>query len=391
MATNLLRPSWGHLDSHELRILLAHRVGQPGQYDGRVDSPNRLYLPLAGAQCRVVLTFCGREIVSVEPGQGFDQSQWDAIANEIESSILTGPMMIGREYSFSSHRVQGSWHGPRSDVQMLPADPESPLAPVEMAEHPFILEFPIQKAECWPITNHRRIREHRDLTLLLNVLLRSRMNLQPRRPQHFWGTFFRENGGHETRWVQNSYFGKLGMSVLDAHSSSADQPLEVIESDRYYTQLMLMGIDGKGLRVPDDLDDSICRYRSLATERRAEFDRMAFWLDNASRQWSFSMSTSFAALVSAVESLINQDGPGSTQRFRDFFETYAPGATLVARRSQMYRLRSTILHGSELMTIDQDVAFGWDPPWWNERELHEELWTVTRTAARNWLRNPPPV
>lgn len=268
-------------------------------------------------------------------------------------------------------------------------DEEYHLAPVEMAEHPFILEFPIQKAEFWPITNHRRIREHRDLTLLLNVLLRSRMNLQPRRQPHFWGMFHREEGGCETRWVQNSYFGNLGKCVLDAHSPPADQTLEVIESDRYYTQLM--GIDGKGLRVPDDLDDSICQYQCLAPERRAEFDRMAFWLDNASRQWEFSMSASFAALVSAVESLINQDGPGSTQRFRDFFETHAPGATLVARRNQMYRLRSTILHGSELMTMDQDVAFGWDPPWWNERELHEELWTVTRTAARNWLRNPPPV
>jgi hypothetical protein len=215
------------------------------------------------------------------------------------------------------------------------------------------------------------------------------MNLQPRRLPHFWGTFHREEGGFETRWVQNSYFGHLGECVLDVRSPPADQPLEVIESDRYYTQVM--GIDGKGLRVPDDLDDSICQYQSLARERRAEFDRMAFWLDSASRQWEFSMSASFAALVSAVESLINQDGPGSTQRFRDFFETYAPGATLVARRSQMYHLRSTILHGSELMTMDRDVAFGWDPPWWNERELHEELWMVTRTAARNWFRSPPPV
>lgn len=128
MATNLLRPSWGRLDSHELRILLAHRIGQPGQYDGREANPNRLYLPLAGAQCRVVLTFCGREIVSVEPGQGFDQAQWDAIANEIETAVLTGPVIVGREYSFSSHRVQGSWHGPRSGVQILPPHSESPLA-----------------------------------------------------------------------------------------------------------------------------------------------------------------------------------------------------------------------------------------------------------------------
>ena len=127
MATNLLRRDWGALKSHEFRILLAQRVGQPGQYD-RVESPYRLYLPLAGAQCRVVLTFNGREIVSAEPGQGFDQSQWDAIANEIETSILRGPMIIGREYSFSSHRVQGSWRGPRSGVQILPCDPGSPLS-----------------------------------------------------------------------------------------------------------------------------------------------------------------------------------------------------------------------------------------------------------------------
>jgi hypothetical protein len=389
MAVNLLRRHWGHLDPHELRTLLDHRIGQPGQYDGRDANPNRLYLPLAGAECRVILTFSGREIISIEPGHGFDRSQWEAIANEIDASILTGPVVIGREYSFSSHRVQGSWLGPRSGVQILPPHPGSPLAPVESAEHPFIIEFPIQKSDFWPITNHRRNREHRNLTLLLNVVLRSRLNVQARRQSHFWGVIPLAEGGFETRWVQNSYFGKLEQCVLDSHSPPADQPLEVIESDLYYTQVT--GIDGKGLRVPNDLDDLICKYQSLAPKRRAEFDRMAFWLDHASRQWSFSMSASFAALVSAVESLINQDGPGSTQRFRDFFETYAPGATLVTRRSRMYRLRSNILHGSELMAMDQDVAFGWDPPWLNERELHEELWTVTQTAARNWLLNPAPV
>ena len=57
MAPNLLRPTWGQLNTHELRILLAERVGRPGQYDGREANPNRLYLPLAGSQCRVVLTF----------------------------------------------------------------------------------------------------------------------------------------------------------------------------------------------------------------------------------------------------------------------------------------------------------------------------------------------
>jgi hypothetical protein len=165
--------------------------------------------------------------------------------------------------------------------------------------------------------------------------------------------------------------------------------LEEIAPDLYYTGVM--GLDGRGLRIPSDLDNSICLYLNLAPVRRAEFDRAAFWLDMARRQWNISVSASFAALVSAVESLINTRGAGSTARFRAFFEDYAPGASAAARRNQMYDLRSGILHGSELMALDQDRAFGWDPPWWNERELHEDLWSMTRTAVRNWLRNPPPV
>jgi hypothetical protein len=55
----------------------------------------------------------------------------------------------------------------------------------------------------------------------------------------------------------------------------------------------------------------------------------------------------------------------------------------------MYSLRSGILHGSTLMQLDQDLAFGWDPHWWNQRELHEELWGLTRVALRNWIKKPP--
>ncbi|MBI2025729.1 hypothetical protein HYT04_03010 [Candidatus Kaiserbacteria bacterium] len=124
------------------------------------------------------------------------------------------------------------------------------------------------------------------------------------------------------------------------------------------------------------------------------------------RQWTISVSSSFASLVSAVESLTDRgtkhdvyceqcerkvphDVPGATENFRAFFEKYAPDAVLRNGRSKMYRLRSGILHGSELMQLDQDLAFGWAPPWWNERDLHEELWGLTRVAIRNWLRNPP--
>jgi hypothetical protein len=144
---------------------------------------------------------------------------------------------------------------------------------------------------------------------------------------------------------------------------------------------------------------------ALPSGNRAKFDRATFWIDMASRQWNISVSASFAALVSAIESLIERgdihqfkcptcgtatqhEVPSATRRFKDFFDIYAPDAALAKPRDDMYSLRSGILHGGDLMQLDQDLAFGWDPPWWNERELHEELWSLTLIALRNWLKKP---
>ena len=109
MATNLLRPTWGQLDSHELRILLHNRIDGSGQYDGTPTDPNRLYLPLARKECRIVLIYSDQRILSVEPGEAFDAVEWERIAEEIETSVLTGTTKVGMEFSFSSYHVQGFW------------------------------------------------------------------------------------------------------------------------------------------------------------------------------------------------------------------------------------------------------------------------------------------
>lgn len=90
--------------------------------------------------------------------------------------------------------------------------------------------------------------------------------------------------------------------MIDALSPSADARLEEVNPDEDYA----VGHDGKGLRVPAELDQSICFYLSLSSTNRAKFDRAAFWLDMASRQWSISVSTSLASLVSVIESLIRR-------------------------------------------------------------------------------------
>lgn len=403
MTSNLLCKAWTDLDSFELRLLLKERIGGPGQYDRLLNNRNKLYLPLARSSCRIVLTFRDKKIIAIEPGPAFDTAEWEGVSEEIEKSILAGPSKVGREYSFSSFRALGSWRGERSGLQILPPPGDAPRAPVEVAEHPFIIEFPIKASNFWPITNHRRMREHRNLTLLLNILLAGRTSLQPRRSEHFWASVSWADNHPEIMWVEQFFFAKLGKAVIDELSPPATEQLEEVTPEEYY---MHVGHDGEGLRIPTDLDQSICNYIALSPGNRAKFDRATFWTDTASRQWNISISSSFAALVSAIESLaepgsIHQfecpvcskptqhEVPGATRRFKDFFDIYAPGATLANRRDDVYSLRSGILHGSDLLQLDQDLAFGWDPPWWNERELLEELWGLTRIALRNWLKKPP--
>jgi hypothetical protein len=400
---NLLNESWTDLNSDELRLLLRERFGGgPGQYDG---DDEKLYLPLARGESRIVLTFADNKIAAVEPGEAFDPAEWERVSREIEGAILAGAPKTGRDYSFSTFPVLGSWRGRRSGLQILPAPDDAPRG--AGSPYPFILEFPIKGSDLWFITNHRRIREHRRLTLLLNLLLAGHTSSPLPRAGHFWAHILRDDGGManppDIRWVQEWYFAPLDHVVLDEPSPPAAETLEEVEPEEYCARV---GNDGRGLRVPTDLDESICRYLDLRAGDRARFDRATFWLDMTSRQWNISASASFAAFVSAIEALTERgvihqfkcpvcgertqhEVPGATRRFRDFFETYAPGAALATRRDEMYALRSGILHGSKLIEIDHALAFGWDPPWWSQRELLWDLSSLTWIALRNWLKNPP--
>src|SRR5215813_7410170 len=116
---NLLSESWTDLNSDELRLLLRERFGGGlGQYDG---DDEKLHLPLARGESRIVLTFTNNKISAVEPGEAFDPVEWEGVRREIEDAILAGPPKIGRDYSFSNFPVLGSWRGRHSGVQILPA------------------------------------------------------------------------------------------------------------------------------------------------------------------------------------------------------------------------------------------------------------------------------
>jgi hypothetical protein len=202
-----------------------------------------------------------------------------------------------------------------------------------MAEHPFVLEFPIKASDHWQITNFRRRREHHILTLLLNVLLVGRTSFAPSRSRHLWATApDKEFSPGGAKWAQEFYFADIGEIVRDELAPPAAELLEEVDPDTYYTKV---GHDGRGLRVPADLDDSICHYLELSKADKQKFGRAAFWMDMASHQWTLSLSASFASLCIACEAL-GERTAASTRRFKDFIERYAPSASLQVRREQMW-------------------------------------------------------
>jgi hypothetical protein len=81
MPGNLLDPSWTDLDTSELRLLLRQRFdGGLGQIDG---DENRLHLPAAGEQSRIVLRYADGKIAAVEPGVAFNAAEWGGVRQEI--------------------------------------------------------------------------------------------------------------------------------------------------------------------------------------------------------------------------------------------------------------------------------------------------------------------
>jgi hypothetical protein len=390
MPNNLL--IWPNLQPTELMILLHEHMGGTWQGDISVRRPSKLYIPMFGPTCRVMLRFDGPKIVTIEPGQAFDRTQWEQISNEIENSVLKGPTRVGREYSFSGRRVAGSWRGKLSGVQILPPPGDLPRVPTESGDHPFILEFPLVMSNLDPLTNHRRLCNHSDITLLLNILLAGGVKSMGR-STHCWAG---------TEWVQQWFSPTLNPYITDALSAPAATQLEELEPEEYNKML---GDDGMGLCVPSDLDQSICSYEALSDSNREKFDRAAFWFSTSSRMWDFSISAAFATLVSAIESLTASGNvhqftcpicggltdhrvPGPTKLFKNFLATYAPGASLAKDRDDMYELRSDLVHGEHLVELDREIPImGWTPPGFKERQQYYDLWELARTALQNWLKN----
>jgi hypothetical protein len=83
---NLFKPEWTSLESDDIRTLIENRIGRPGQING---SDKRLFLPVWGKQCRLILGFSSNQISKVNAGPAFDADQWEKICTTLDALLAT--------------------------------------------------------------------------------------------------------------------------------------------------------------------------------------------------------------------------------------------------------------------------------------------------------------
>jgi hypothetical protein len=167
----------------------------------------------------------------------------------------------------------------------------------------------------------------------------------------------------------------------------------LIADQEYFSR---RGIGGdQVLELPACLPLIVDRLESASPAVRDQFLRASFWLDRALAGWHDSISLSYVALVNAVETIVaNGPGqrcelcgssvPGATRRFKGCVEKYG-GDEVATGRSELYDLRSKLVHGRLLFERDMPGTLRFDPSGLGQRDSWDAMHAIARRAIVNWF------
>jgi hypothetical protein len=241
----------------------------------------------------------------------------------------------------------------------------------------------------------RADRLHHEYSLLLSVFVPGIRPMTNVTRSH-WGISTASNPPGEpilSSWFQEFY----DIPGFDRFGDPGDPEvlIELVEDATYYAQLGIMV--GESLKLPSSLTRWVDGYAFLPAPAKRRFLRAAYWLRHSQQMFTTSQSASLIASVQTVESLLRPDqgircptcglmqGAGPTALFERFLDKHV-GATGSPARKQLYKQRSQLAHGHELLTADEEIVFGWQSP----RSPHEDgvvrdANRLARAATISWL------
>lgn len=381
------------VDHHELIGLFLSHFGRGGGVHQRSQKFFR-----DGSPHFVLITASTEgQLTKIEASDNFPSEDLQALLQEVRTNLVDNQAeAAGAGVLFCQNSYVKGYFQYRDRFLISPMPPASPQPPYIVGDHAFAIRFNYRSSPDKHLSLRRRHAHTIEYGRYLNILLGPRIGAGSRFNGFGWAMDLTDPNNVTSRWTQMGYIPVgLEAGALPLKPPEGVPELVRIAKNTYYGDPFAGAND---LTIPDNLEQSLDLVLALSGERRRQFDVAAAWLDQSGDIWRGSGSASFAAMVIAIEALL-EPRPGevcdcckqpkyaTTRRFKEFLMRHVPGIdnypTVLQR---LYRVRSGIVHGADLFEQDQY-------PWrympsirgQEEVDLFSTTHQLVRVAVINWL------
>lgn len=338
------------------------------------------------------------------------------VINEIEQLILKNLVenqdeKICQVVLFSTGlKITGSFKYKES-FQILPMPLDAPNINYIIGDHPFLLQYKYNSSQNSFVDVSRRKFTEISICQKLNLLTRGHIKHESLFSKNIWvldKTL--ESGKLVSKNAQEGYYWPDHKPWLEAFQSINElNPFELVEPSEYYEYHGFKSQKNYCLLLPKNIAESLEKIEALSKKERMKFDLACCWFYHSRELWHDSQSSSFVALVTALESLFdkvdkcpackspivenlekcdvcNQPMFRITKTLKEFLSTYVPFIEKMQREKKMiYKIRSDLAHGSSMFSRDIEPGLSMSPIQQDQSQIHRNVYFIVLTAIYNWL------
>jgi hypothetical protein len=278
--------------------------------------------------------------------------------------------------------------------QIRPVPADAPRPEYLGVPHPFLIEVVGTTVERIPFLDHLRSSKClRQIELLCSLLLYGGVDAADS-STHVW--VYEKSESLRSSLRQTGYAFDIPRDATELSDVSCLTRMPEVDDQTYFSRLGVR--PGETMEAPEVMRTVPDRFERLRPDDRARLLRSAYWFSRSRRVWPTSTSLSYISIINSLEVLGEPQvadpcptcgldrAPGPTARFRNLVEQYAGD---VPDRTDLYRLRSSLVHGRHLLGADTPDRIWLHPDEASERDRHDVAERVARIVILGWLRSRP--
>ncbi len=342
------------------------------------------------------------KIAKINPSEGFPVGELNEIQSKIKDTLVDDQSLkVNEKVGFAQERAEGYFRY-KDLFQIVPVPDTAPKPKVQVADHPFLLQFSYISCPDMMINFARQNEKSSIYIRLLNLFSNVPITSGSRYARFFWAICERSPNNFTSEWKQEGYMYKGLPRKTEEYTPIEDfQPIIRVPYKDYYSRHP--AITSNPLEFPDNLEKSFDLAFSLNSGDWKKFFMACSWFYQANDIWRESNSSAFLEIVNAIECLIDKPQRGIerceccgqpkytvTKRFKEFLKEHVPFLEKVfpEEKELFYKFRSKLSHGVDLLMRDLEPwNFAMNARAEEQDTLQRNLSFITRIAIYNWLWN----